>query len=142
MDNSLALRVDGSSPRVTATEAGSTLTTRDGTTGKVVIDLGAAGMLPLEGIWCWLIADADTGTSNDKSVTVTIEADSSASFPHATVVATFTAQTYADTTKDLQCRQISTKERYLRSVCTLSGSNGTFSRKYVIFLSNFGDVIV
>lgn len=137
-DELMRLREGGSSPRVTATEAGATSTTRDATTGKVIVDIGAGGT-PHEGLAVDAIADADTGTSTDKTLTLTIEACDSATFASGEVtVATFTAQSYSDTAAKFMRRRIHTDKRYLRSVITAAGSNGTISREYKIYVTNVG----
>ncbi|MFA5377192.1 MAG: hypothetical protein WC455_15690 [Dehalococcoidia bacterium] len=133
LDDLLKIRDGGSSPRVTATEAGSVTLTRDATTGKVVVEIDK---MPAEGLPIVVIADADTGTSSDKSVVVTIEAADELAFDTTQVtVATFPAITYADTTVKKYVRRVATQKKYLRSVITLSGSNGTFSRDFQIFVA-------
>lgn len=127
------LRADGSAPSVTATEAGATSLTRDATTGKAVVEIKKTGK---DGIPVAVIAAADGGTSNDKSAVVTIEAANELAFNVTNeVVATFPAQTYADTTEKFMVRRVHTQKRYLRSVITVSGSNGTFSRDYTVFIT-------
>jgi len=125
------LRADGSAPSVSTTEAGSTSLTRDATTGKVVIQINKTGK---DGIPICVLAAADSGTSTDKTATVTIEAANELAF-NATneVVATFPAQTYADKTAKFMVRRVHTQKTYLRSVITVAGSNGTIGRDYLIF---------
>ena len=136
IDDLGTLRSGGSSPRVTATEAGSTSTTRDATTGKVLVDIKGT---PLQGIPICVIADADTGTSNDKSAVVTIEAADETAFNVTNeVIATFPAITYASTVAKFMVRRIHTAKRYIRCVITLSGSNGTYSRDFLIFVGAQG----
>jgi hypothetical protein len=132
LDDLVSLREGGTSPRVTATEAGSVSETRDATTGKMVAQVNSTGK---DGIPIIVIADPDTGTSNDKSVVVTIEAADELAFDTTQeVVATFPAITYADLTAKFMVRRVHTAKKYLRSVITLSGSNGTFSRDFTIFI--------
>jgi len=132
LDALLLLRGDGSAPAVTATEAGSTSLTRDATTGKAVIQVKKTGK---DGIPVVVLAAADTGTSTDKAAVVTIQAANELAFDvtHETV-ATFPSQLFSDTTAKFMVRRVHTQKRYLRSVITLSGSNGTFSRDYLIFV--------
>ena len=130
LDDLLKLRAGGSSPSVTATEAGATSLTRDGTTGKVVIQINK---MPAEGLPIIVLAAADAGTSTDKSLTVTIEASDTLASGYAQV-ASFTAQTFADTTVKKMVRRVATQKTYLRSVITAAGANGTISRDYEIYI--------
>ena len=130
VDNLGLLRGDGSSPAVTATEAGSTSLTRDGTTGKVVIQINKTGK---DGIPIVVVNAADGGTSTDKAVVVTIEASDALNFSSPEVVATFPSVAHG-AAAGLMVRRIHTQKKYIRSVCTLSGSNGTYSVVFFIFI--------
>lgn len=126
-DDLLKLKTVTATP-VTATENGWTTLTRDGTTGQIVIQVDKC---PLGGIPIEVKASADTGTSNDKQHVVTIEASDTLASGYI-VVATFPDITYADTAAKRFVRRIATQKKYIRSVITLTGSNGTFSRFYEI----------
>ena len=130
LDDLLKLRSGGSAPLVTATENGPTSLTRDGTTGKVVVQINK---MPADGLPVIVLAAADAGTSTDKSLAVTIEASDTLASGYVQV-ASFTAQTYADKTAKKMVRKIATQMKYLRSVITAAGSNGTISRDYKIYL--------
>lgn len=124
-DNLLLLRTAKS---VAATEAGWITKTRDDTTGQIVVQIDKC---PLGGIPVEVIAAADSDTSNDKTMVVTIEASDTLGSSYI-VVATFPTITYADTTAVRLVRNIATQKKYLRSVITVSGSNGTISRLFEI----------
>jgi len=127
-DDLLKLKTVTATP-TTATEAGVTSLTRDGTTGQVVVEIDKCpeGGIPIE-----VIASADTGTSNDKTHTVTIEGSDTLAFTTKSVCATFPSTTYAGTAAIRMVRRIATQYKYIRSVITLTGSNGTMSRFYEI----------
>ena len=128
------LRADGSSPRISDTEAGSISLTRDATTGKVVIEIRKTGK---NGLPIVVMADPDTGTSTDKSAVVTIEAANELAFDTTQeVVATFPAVTYADLTEKFMVRRVHTAKKYLRSVITFAGANGTLTRDFVIVIGH------
>ncbi len=129
------LRGDGSSPLVTATEAGATSLTRDATTGKAAIAIHSTGK---DGIPIVVIAAADTGTSTDKEATVTIEGADNLDFSTGgkDTLATFPTQAHDGQTAITMIRRIHTKRKYIRSVITVTGSNGTFSRDYLIFITS------
>jgi len=129
-DDLLKLRSGGTTEEVTATEAGSITLTRDATTGKVVVQIDKCpeGGIPIE-----VICDADTGTSSDKTMIVTIEASDSLATGYI-VVATFPTMTFADTAAIRFVRRIATQKKYLRSVITVAGSNGTISRAIEILV--------
>ena len=113
---------------VTSTDAGWTTETRDSTTGKKVIQVNKMppGGMPVE-----VIAAADTGSSSDKTMIVTIEASDELASEWLTV-ATFPALTYADTAAKRMVKRVSTQLKYLRSVITVAGDNGTISRIFEI----------
>jgi len=125
-DDLLKLKIAAAA--VTSTDAGWTTKSRDSTTGKVVVEIDKcpAGGIPIE-----VIAAADTGTSSDKTMIVTIEASDELATEWL-VVATFPTITYADTAALRFVRNISTQLKYLRSVITVAGSNGTISRIFEI----------
>ena len=125
-DDLLKLKIAAAA--VTSTDAGWTTKSRDATTGKVVVEIDKcpAGGIPIE-----VIAAADTGTSSDKTMIVTIEASDELATEWL-VVATFPTITYADTAALRFVRNISTQLKYLRSVITVAGSNGTISRIFEI----------
>lgn len=127
------LRGDGSSPRVTNTEAGSESLVRDATTGKVMVQVSKT---PQRGIPVAVLTDDDTGTSTDKTLTVTIEASDAADFGSGVeVVATFPAVTHGDE-GTLMVRRVHTQKKYLRSVITAAGSNGTISVDFLIAITH------
>ena len=131
LDEQLRLRDGGSGPRVTATEAGLGSTTRDATTGQAVIDISKTGYA---GVPIFVVTDLDTGTSNDKTVVCTIQASDLADFGSGVeVVATFPVVTHGDAGIAM-VRRIHTQKKYIRSVLTLAGSNGTFSVDFKIFV--------
>jgi hypothetical protein len=130
IDEQGMLRADGSSPRVTATEAGSTSLTRDATTGKVVVPIYKTAQ---KGLPIVCINDADIETSTDKTLTVTIEASDALNFSSPEVVATFPAVSHG-AGANLMVRRVHTQKRYLRSVITLAGSNGDISVDFLIFI--------
>jgi len=125
-DDLLKLKIAAAA--VTSTDAGWTTKSRDATTGKIVVEIDKcpAGGIPIE-----VIAAADTGTSSDKTMIVTIEASDELATEWL-VVATFPTITYADTAALRFVRNISTQLKYLRSVITVAGSNGTISRIFEI----------
>lgn len=125
-DELLRLKIDGAA--VTATEAGWITETRDSTTGQVVVQVNKMpeGGMPVE-----VLATADTGTSNDKTMIVTIEASDTLASGYI-VVATFPTITYAGTGALRMVRRTGTQKKYLRSVITVAGSNGTISRLFTI----------
>lgn len=131
-DDLLKLREGGSSPRITATEAGSVSLTRDATTGKVVIPINKT---PAKGLAIVAINDADTGTSTDKVLTLTIEASDALASGWATV-ATFPVYTHGAIAANLVVRRIATQKKYVRSVITLAGTNGTISMDLIILVAN------
>ena len=127
------LRADGSSPRVTATEAGSVSLARDDTTGKVVLDIRktAPGGLPVV-----VLTDADTGTSTDKTLVCTIEAANELAFDTTNeVVATFPAVSHGAKAA-FMVRRVHTQKKYLRSVITAAGENGTISVDFLVFVGH------
>lgn len=126
-DDLLKLKTVTATP-VTATEAGVTSLTRDGTTGQACIQIDKS---PREGISIEVIASADTGTSNDRTQTVTIQGADTVDGTYY-LVATFPTITYADLTAKRFVRNIATQYKFLRSVITLVNSNGTMSRFYEI----------
>jgi len=130
-DALLVPRGGGSSPRVTATEAGSTSLTRDATTGQVVV---AIDKLPIKGMTVVVANDADTGTSIDKSVVVTIEESDALGSGWATAL-TFPAVAHGASANVMK-RASASQKKYLRSVCTLSGVNGTYSVEFKIYLED------
>jgi len=125
-DALLLLKEDGAA--VTATDAGWTTLTEDSTTGKVVVQIDK---MPMGGMPIEVLATADTGTSNDKTMIVTIEASDELASEWI-VVATFPSITYADTAACRFVRRVATQLKYLRSVITVAGSNGTVSRYFTI----------
>ena len=130
-DENLKLRDDGSSPRVTATEAGSTSLTRDATTGKAVIQINK---MPKNGLPIVVINDADTGTSTDKTLTVTIEASDTLGSGYAEVVK-FPAVSHGAAAGRM-IRRLATQKKYLRSVITAAGSNGTISIDFKVLIGD------
>ena len=122
LDALLVLRGGGSSPAVTGTEAGATSLTRDATTGKAVIEVDK---LPLGGMAIVVTHAADGGTSTDKTLTVTIEASDTLTTGYATV-ATFPVISHGAAANKM-VRRIASQKKYLRSVITAAGSNGTIS---------------
>lgn len=125
-DDLLKLKIGGAA--VTATEAGWITETRDSTTGQIVVQVNK---MPLGGMPVEVLATADTGTSTDKTMIVTIEASDTLATGYITV-ATFPTLTYADTAAVRMVRNIGTQKKYLRSVITVAGSNGTISRFFEI----------
>lgn len=125
-DELLQLKTGGAA--VTATEAGWITETRDGTTGQIVIQVNKC---PMGGIPIEVLATADTGTSSDKTMIVTIEASDTLASGYI-VVATFPTLTFADTAAARMVRRIATQKKYIRSVITVAGSNGTISRLFTI----------
>lgn len=133
MDNLGLLRGDGSSPRVTATEAGHDSKTRDATTGQAVIEIVGT---PQKGLPIVVLTDADTGTSTDKTLVATIEACDAEDFASGEeVVATFPAVTHGDEGL-FMVRRIHTQKKYIRCVITAAGSDGTISVDFLIFIGN------
>jgi len=117
------LRADGSSPAITATEAGSTSLVRDATTGKVVIGVYKT---PQKGLPVVVMSKL-AGITN-RSFVVTIEA-SNTLFANPEVVATFPAVN-ADG-QAFMVRRVHTQKKYLRSVITVTdggtpAGNGDF----------------
>jgi hypothetical protein len=90
--------------------------------------------MPAEGLPIIMIAAADTGTSSDKTCIVTIEASDATAFTTKYTVATFPTLSYADTAVKKYVMRVATQHTYLRSVCTVAGSNGTFSRDIEIYV--------
>ena len=125
-DDLLKLKIDGAA--VTATDAGWTTLTRDSTTGKIVVQIDKC---PAEGIPIEVLATADTGTSSDKTMIVTIEASDELASEWI-VVATFPTISYATTAAVRFVRRIATQLKYLRCVITVAGSDGTISRYFEI----------
>ncbi|KKL16761.1 hypothetical protein LCGC14_2492330 [marine sediment metagenome] len=125
-DDLLKLKIAAAA--VTSTDAGWTTKTRDTTTGKVVVQIDKC---PLGGVPIEVIAAADTGTSNDKTMIVTIEASDELATEWL-VVATFPTILFSDTAALRFVRNIATQLKYLRSVITVAGSNGTISRIFEI----------
>jgi hypothetical protein len=125
-DDLLKLKIGGAA--VTATEAGWITETRDATTGQVVVQVNK---MPLGGMPVEVLATADTGTSSDKTMIVTIEASDTLATGYITV-ATFPTITFADTAAVRFVRNVATQKKYLRSVITVAGSNGTISRYFEI----------
>lgn len=121
-DALLAMREGGSSPAVTATEAGSTSLTRDATTGKVVVQIDK---LAAQGLAVVVTNAADGGTSTDKTLTVTIEESDVLGSGWATIT-TFPAISHGAAANRM-VRRISSQKKYLRSVITAAGANGTIS---------------
>ena len=127
------LRADGSSPRIGATEAGSVSLTRDATSGKVVLDIRKT---PQRGLPIVVLTDDDTGTSTDKTMTVTIEAANELAFDTTNeVVATFPAVSHG-AKATLMVRRVHTQKKYLRSVITLAGADGTIAVDFLIFIGH------
>ena len=90
----------------------------------------------MNGIPVVVITDDDTGTSTDKTLVVTIEAANELAFNVTQeVVATFPAVTHGDV-GTLMIRRVHTQKRYLRSVVTAAGSNGTISADVLIFITS------
>ena len=125
-DALLLLKADGAA--VTATDAGWTTLTEDATTGKIVVQIDKC---PVEGIPIEVVATADTGSSNDKTMIVTIEASDELASEWI-VVATFPTIAYDNTAACRFVRRVATQLKYLRSVITVAGSNGTISREFTI----------
>ena len=125
-DNLTLLKTLGAA--VTATQAGWTTLTRDSTTGQIVVQIDKC---PATGIPIEVLATADTGTSSDKTMIVTIEASDTLASGYI-VVATFPTLTFADTAAVRFVRRIATQKTYIRSVITVAGSNGTISRFFEI----------
>ena len=127
------LRADGSSPRVTDTEAGPTSLDRDATTGKVVLDIRKTGQAGLPIV---VLTDDDTGTSSDKTLTVTIEAADELAFDTTNeVVATFPAVSHG-AKGTLMVRRVHTQKQYLRSKITLAGTDGDISVDFMIVIGH------
>ena len=126
------LRADGTSPRVTSTEAGATSVTRVAETGQAVIDVRKLG---LKGVPIVVITDDDTSDchSEDDGQTVTIEASDTVGFTASEVVATF-PKVLAQANGTTMIRRVHTQKQYLRSVITTS--SGTPSVDFLIFISN------
>ncbi len=120
LDALLAMREGGSVPAVTATEAGVTSLTRDATTGQAVVQIDK---LALPGLAVVLTHKADTGTSSDKTLTTTIEESDVLGSGWATI-ATFPAISHGAAANKM-VRRISSQKKYLRSVITGAGSDGT-----------------
>ena len=125
-DALLLLKADGAA--VTATDAGWTTLTKDATTGKIVVQIDKC---PMGGIPIEVLATADTGTSSDKTMIVTIEASDELASEWI-VVATFPTISYDDTAAVRFVRRVATQRKYLRSVITVAGSDGTISRYFTI----------
>jgi len=125
-DDLLKLKIAAAA--VTSTDAGWTTLTRDSTTGKIVVQIDKC---PMGGIPIEVIAAADTGTSTNKTMLVTIEASDELASEWITV-ATFPSITYATTTAVRFVRRVATQLKYLRSVITVAGDNGTISRIFEI----------
>ena len=127
------LRADGSSPRIGDTEAGSVSLTRDATSGKVVLDVRKT---PQRGLPIVVLTDDDTGTSTDKTMAVTIEAANELAFDTTNeVVATFPAVSHG-ALATLMVRRVHTQKKYLRSVITLAGADGTIAVDFLIFIGH------
>lgn len=126
-DELLKLKTVTATP-VTATEAGVASETRDGTTGQACVRIDKC---PPEGISIEVIASADTGSSNDRTQTVTIQGCDTVDGTYY-LVCTFPTITYADITAKRFVRNIATQYAFLRSVITLANANGTMSRFYEI----------
>ena len=127
------LRADGNSPRITGTEDGSTSLTRDATTGQVVVGVYKT---PQRGIPIVVLTDDDTGTSSDKTLVTTIEAADELAFDATNeVVATFPAVTHGDK-GTLMVRRVHTQKKYLRSVVTLAGEDGTISVDLLVVIGH------
>ena len=131
LDEQLRLRDGGSGPRVTTTEAGLTTIARDATTGRAVVQIDKA---PLKGIPILVNHDADTGTSTDKTATVTIEACDTVDGAYAEV-AKFPAVVHGAAAANNLVRRIASQKKYLRSVITVAGSDGTISVDFGIFVA-------
>lgn len=129
LDDLLKLRDGGASPRVTATESGLTSTTRDATTGQACIDVSK---MPAQGMPIVVINDADTGTSNDKTAIVTIEACDTVDGSYQEIKKFPTISHGAAAGK--MVRTVATQKKYIRSVITVAGSNGTISIDFGIFI--------
>ena len=130
LDELLVLRDGGTTPEVTATEAGSILLARDSVTGKAVIQINK---MPLEGLPIIVVAAADTGTSLDRVQVVTIEGSDTLDSGYI-VINTFPSITFADKTVKKFIRRVATQFKYIRSVITLTNANGTMSRIYQIYV--------
>ncbi len=126
------LKLKTSITAVTATEAGWTTLTRDGTTGQVVIQIDKC---PLEGIPIEVIATADTGTAGGGGThVVTIEASDTLASGYITV-ATFPTitQVLAKQVAIRMVRRIATQKKYIRSVITRAAAgDSSISRFYQI----------
>ncbi len=118
---------------VTATEAGWTTLTRDGTTGQVVVQIDKC---PMGGIPVVVTATADTGTTGGGGThVVTIEASDTLASGYITV-ATFPTITQADAAHKValrMVRRVATQKKYLRSVITRAAAgDSSISRLYEI----------
>ena len=112
------LRADGTSPTITATEAGYTLLTRHAATGKVVLDIRKT---PQKGLPIVVVSTL-VGITN-RSFVVTIEAANELAFDTTKeVVATFPA--VAVTGLAFMVRRIHTQKQYIRSVITVTDGGG------------------
>ncbi|MFC2000174.1 hypothetical protein ACFLXE_05405 [Chloroflexota bacterium] len=130
-DALLKLRHGGSSPRVTGTEAGVTSLTRDAGTGQAVVQVDK---LPVHGLPIHVYHDADTGSSTDKTLTVTIEASDALGSGWAEVVKF--PEVVHGAAKNEMVRTIASQKKYLRSVITAAGSDGTISVDFVILVGS------
>lgn len=118
---------------VTGTEAGHNSTVRDGSTGRAVIPVDSTGYCGLPIV---VITSDDSGTSSDKTLTVTIEASDAEAFGSGVeTVATFPAVKHGDK-GTLMVRRIHTGKKYIRSVITGAGSDGTIGVNFLIFVSH------
>jgi len=122
LDALQAMREGGSGPAITATEAGSTSLTRDATTGKVVVDISKLGQCGRSII---VTNGVDGGTSTDKTITITIEESDALGSGWATLL-TFPAIVHGASANKM-VRRCASQKKYLRSVCTVAGANGTIS---------------
>ena len=127
------LKADGTATGVTATEAGSVLLTKDATTGKRVLDIRKTGQ---KGLPVVVISGTDAGNSADSTWTVTIEACASyTDWTDKETVATFPAESFGSA-GTLMVRRIHTQLRYIRSVITVTGTIGTSSKSFLIFVGH------
>ena len=133
-DDLLKLKSGGTAPAVTATAAGLTTLTRVTTTGKACVQIDK---MPARGLPIEVIAAADTGTSTDKTIVVTIEASATVDGTYI-VVATFPTLTHGFSVTRM-VRNVATQKSFLRSVETVAGSNGTISSVIEILVS-IGDI--
>lgn len=123
------LRGDGSSPSITATEAGSTSLIRDTATGKVVIGVYKTAQRGLP-----VVVISRLASIVNRSFVVTLEA-SETLFGSPEVVATFPAKNANG--DDLMVRRVHTQKKYLRSVITVTdGATPAGNGNFIIFIGH------